>query len=434
VIRAIGAGLRSLRARSSLRDIAILAGGASFGQAIVLLAYPVLTRQYEPEHFGILAVFVAILSTALPVASLRYEFAVPLPRSDGDGRTVLGVALAFAAATSLVAAFTILLTGDWLVAVLRIESVRPYLWIVPPALWAAGTYQALTYWSIRTKSFHLLARSKVTQAITTIVLQLGAGILHASPLGLIAGNGLGHAAGAANLMVATRRGHRGPPPRRYLVRMRWAARRYRRFATLSAPASLLNILAFSAPPIALTMLYGPTVAGLYALTDRAIAVPLGIVTTSIGQVYVASAARRAASDPAGLRRQYLSLSLGVLALAAIPTLAVILFAPRLFAFAFGTAWTEAGVFAGILAVAYLARAVVNPLSQTLNLLEHQGRMLALDTTRALLVAVVFVAVGIADLGPLSALAWYSLAMTVSYGAYWFAGLHAILQRLPATRP
>lgn len=433
MIRALGARLRRLRARSSLRDIAVLAGGASFGQASVLLSYPILTRQYEPAHFGILAVFVAILSTALPVASLRYEFAIPLPRRDGDGRTVLAVALALAVATSLVAAFTVLVAGDWLVAVLQITSVRPYLWIVPPALWAAGTYQALTYWSIRIRSFPLLARTKVTQSITTIAVQLGAGFLHASPLGLIAGNALGHAAAAANLAGATRFGYRGPPVRRYLVRMRWAARRYRRFATLSAPASLLNILAFSAPPIALTVLYGPTIAGLYALTDRAIGVPLGIVTTSVGQVYVASAARRAASDPAGLRRQYLNISLGVLALATIPTLAVVLFGQQLFAFVFGTAWTEAGLFAGILAVTYLARAIVNPLSQTLNLLEHQGRMLALDTLRALLVAAVFVAAGIANLDPLSALVWYSLAMTASYGTYWFAGLHAVLQRLPANR-
>ena len=430
MIRALVARARALLARPFLRHVAVLAGAASLGQALVLLGYPILTRLYEPAHFGILAVFVAMLSTVLPVASLRYEFAVPLPRRDGTARHVLAVALASATLVSLLVAFVVLPFGGPLVAAVNAEELRPYLWLLPVGLWAASTYQALSYWAIRTESFPLLARTRLTQSIGSIAVQVALGFAHIGPLGLIVGNLFGHAAGAGRLAVAFGLRARTRFTRRGLRRSLWAARRYRRFAQLSAPASLLNTLAFSLPPIALAMLFGPTVAGWFALTDRVIGVPIGIATHSIGQVYVAEAARFALRDPASLQRRYLSLSLSMFVVVAVPLGLVAVYGPRLFALLFGDAWVAAGEFARILAVLYLARAVVNPLSQTLNLLERQGRMLALDALRAAAVVLVFVAAASWDMSASATIAWYGLAMTVSYGGYWLAALFAVRQRLP----
>lgn len=42
------------------RSVSILAGGTAAGQAIVVLASPLLTRLYSPEDFGLLAVYAAL--------------------------------------------------------------------------------------------------------------------------------------------------------------------------------------------------------------------------------------------------------------------------------------------------------------------------------------------------------------------------------------
>ena len=51
------------------RSVTVLAGGTALGQAIVTLASPLLTRLYGPEDFGVLALYTAILSILLVVAS-----------------------------------------------------------------------------------------------------------------------------------------------------------------------------------------------------------------------------------------------------------------------------------------------------------------------------------------------------------------------------
>lgn len=65
----MSAGLTRLKAllpRSSFaRNVAVLAGGTAVGQAIVVLASPILTRLYTPEDFGVLAVYTSFLGSSL---------------------------------------------------------------------------------------------------------------------------------------------------------------------------------------------------------------------------------------------------------------------------------------------------------------------------------------------------------------------------------
>ncbi|MBC7345458.1 MAG: lipopolysaccharide biosynthesis protein, partial [Clostridia bacterium] len=56
------AHLKALLSKSSFaRNVAVLAGGTAVGQAIVVLASPILTRLYTPGDFGVLAVYSSLL-------------------------------------------------------------------------------------------------------------------------------------------------------------------------------------------------------------------------------------------------------------------------------------------------------------------------------------------------------------------------------------
>ena len=60
------------------RRLTLLSGGTFFGQAILMLSSPVLTRLYAPAEFGALAVFSALASMLVVMIALRYEFAVAI--------------------------------------------------------------------------------------------------------------------------------------------------------------------------------------------------------------------------------------------------------------------------------------------------------------------------------------------------------------------
>ena len=59
-----------------------LLSGSVTAQAITLAATPFLTRLYSPEQFGVLAVFLSMVSVFGVVGTLRFDNAIPLAKSD----------------------------------------------------------------------------------------------------------------------------------------------------------------------------------------------------------------------------------------------------------------------------------------------------------------------------------------------------------------
>src|ERR1700738_4276204 len=101
--------LRSaLTRRPFLRNVAIMLTGSVAGQLVSVLLSPILTRIYSPQQFGILSVYMAILTMLVVVASLRYEIALTLATSEEEAINlvaVCGCALLASTAVITIAAF-----------------------------------------------------------------------------------------------------------------------------------------------------------------------------------------------------------------------------------------------------------------------------------------------------------------------------------------
>src|ERR1700722_14987224 len=63
------------------RHVFMLASGTVVGQGLNVMVAPVLTRLYSPVDFGRNELFVAFLSVATVVASLRYDAAIVIART-----------------------------------------------------------------------------------------------------------------------------------------------------------------------------------------------------------------------------------------------------------------------------------------------------------------------------------------------------------------
>ena len=192
------------------------------------------------------------------------------------------------------------------------------------------------------------------------------------------------------------------------------ARRYRRFPLLSTWGGLLTQAGIQAPPILLAALYGPHVAGWYALGQRVVAVPTVLVGSSIAQVYLARVSVLARGDVRRVRRLFFKAA-GVLFLIGLPPFgALALAGPRLFAAVFGAPWEETGRFVQILSGMLLVQFVVVPLSQTLHVLQRQGLQLAWDATRLVLVVGTLVLGARAGWRPEATLALFAAGVGVAY--------------------
>ncbi len=390
----------------------MLASGTAAGQAIIVAASPVLTRLYRPEEFGAFAVWSALLFTLLQVTCLRYEAAIVLPDDVRRAGDLLGLSALVATAFCGVLALAVPLAGGPLLAWTGTPQLAPYLLLLPVSLWAAALFQALQQWSIRRRSFGSLAGANIAQSLLRVAVQIAAGAARAGTLGLVLGDIAGRFLGTGTLAGTLAGSLRGLRPT--VAGMRAAAARYRRFPLVASGSGLLNQAVMQLPPLLLAGLYGPQVAGWYALGQRVIQLPMVMVGHSTTHVYVERAARLVRDGEPGLPRLLVRTALLLLAAGAVPFGLLAICGPWLFARVFGPAWEETGHYARLLAGMSLAQFVASPLSYTLAVLERQGLQLAWDAVRLLLLVGGLFAAERAGLSASQAIGWMGALLGAAY--------------------
>lgn len=326
-------------------DVLTLMTGTALGQALLLAVAPLLTRLFSPAAFGAFGAYLSLAAILGSLSTLRFDQALMLPREEEESASLLGAALLSAVVVSLAVLAATLALRRPLLAALRIESLAGWLLALPVSVLAFGAFQAFNSWTVRHKEFARSSTAQGARALSIAAVQLGSGLLHAGPGGLVMGSAGGDAVAAVLLAGSVRRRHgellhRAFRPGRVLE----AARAYRDFPLFSAPQNLLNAVSQHLPLLLLAKFFGPAVAGFYVLAVRSVQAPLNLFLTSMRQAFFqkASELHNRGGDTRALFRRT---TLRLLAMSALPTLAVLIFGPRLFAFVLGGRWLTAGVYA-----------------------------------------------------------------------------------------
>ncbi|HEU4671551.1 MAG TPA: oligosaccharide flippase family protein [Candidatus Limnocylindrales bacterium] len=355
-----------LGAGSFARSVVVLAAAGAASQVVVIAASPVVTRLYSPVDIGTLAVYTSLLSLLSVAVSLRFEQTIPMPTTDLEGRELLGVALVANVALSGLTVVAVALVGSDVARLAQSPGLAGWLWLLPISLSALGAFEALSLWAVRTGAFSAMAGAKLGQNVGQVAAQVSLGLLGAGSAGLMVGDAVARVGGCAALrqLLATRGALLTDVT---LGGMRRAARQYRRFATISAASGLVNTAVANLPPIILATLYGPAVAGFFALGRLVIFAPAEVISTSIGRVYFGRVTRARNEAPGSL--QGLLVRVATRLSLALPAFALVFVAsPVVFPIVFGPDWAEVGVYAQILCPALALSFVL----QTTNMLLPLG--------------------------------------------------------------
>lgn len=389
-----------------MRRLALLASGTVAGQLILLAASPLLTRLYTPEAFGLFGIYTGLLAMLGIIVTGRFEFALPLPRSTRVAGHLALLALCVAAGLLLGLAVLLAVVGEPLARSVGLDTAPLLLWMLLPGGMFVACAQILDYWSLR--------RGRVGEnAAAFLVRSMGqsGSQLVLFPLqswGLALGGVCGEAARCLFFLV---REGADALPRPGRVRLRWLwwlARRYRKFPLFNASAGLLVSGSRMLPVVVLAALYGPEVAGMFALTQRVVGMPtqmFGRATSRIVllEMTVLGRSQRSAFLSGIVPR--LSLLIG------LPLLPVLLFGPDLFALIFGEVWRPAGDMARLLTPFVIVRFVTLSVSQSLNFTNQQEWHLAAGGASLLGMAATFALAAGRGAAPMTAIAWYAIAVT-----------------------
>jgi O-antigen/teichoic acid export membrane protein len=329
------------------RDVFKMIGASGASQLIAMAAYPLLTRLYDPTIFGLFGLVLAVVTIAVPLTTLRFEWALPIARGAraGSGLLVLGALIPGCAALLLAASV-------WVLRPVASPYVAgpSYLAITLGALFCLVTLGWSSIgdaWCVRQGEFGRLAVSRFASGTCLLILQIIFALLAPSVYGLIYGFAIGQLAAAA-IAAASAASFLRPQWRRALkpASLIAVAKRFRKFAIITAPCQAISALGVNLPQMAIAALYGIHAGGLFALAVRVCGQPSTLMQ-GISSVNWARTATLVRTDVGRLRRDYITLTAGV-ALMALPGLSLFLIGEPLFALIFGPQWEQAGYFTAIL--------------------------------------------------------------------------------------
>ncbi len=362
--------LKRFKSSEYLRNVLTLFTGSVLEHSIPLLVLPLLTRLYTPEDFGVLALFVSIVSIISVVATGRYEMAIMLPEKDEDALHLFGVGFVICLILSAFSFIPGLFMKESIAGLLNNTGIAGWLFIIPLAVFAAGIFQMLIIWNSRMKKFRHIAIARVGQSFTAGAVNVGGGVAKSGALGLIGGNLAGQLFADTILGINFfRKNHHGL---RQISRkgMYQQARKYKDFLRINTLHALADIVNFSLINFIISSFFGGAILGYYAFTFKNIRGPLRLISSSFNQVFF-----QRASLMHNEKQEIFSVlkkSMMLTALLGFPVFIIlILMGPWLFRLLFGPGWETAGHYAQILSPMLWLNFITSPFSQLPIILNRQ---------------------------------------------------------------
>lgn len=336
---------------SFVKHVGTLITGTGLSQAITIVGTLILAHLFAPDAFGLLALYMALVSFIGVLGGGRYELAIMLPDSDADAANILTLSFLVGFGISLVSLGLVALFRSPIASLLGDPRMADWLWSIPCVLLIFVMYQSLNFWCSRMKQFRRLAYSRVFLGLGTVLGQLGLFFLHVSPgFSLIGGWIFGQL--LAMLILA---GQVAANDARFLIAshnpasIRSAVTEYKNFPLYKAPYSFIANSASQLVFIVLRVFASLQVVGLFSLANRAIYLPVSLITSSMNQVFYEKAATEIRQ---GRLEDFVTRVLRVQVVLATPVLVLIVFESRfLFGKVLGHQWAQGGSYVISLAFA-----------------------------------------------------------------------------------
>lgn len=331
--------------------------GTAVGQGLVLAGTPWLVRIYGPASFGVLALLITATNIAIAVGCARFDLA--LPSADDEDVTdltrlcvlIAGVAGAVVAAVTLALPHLIEVGGA-----LQEIVARPAL--LGLCVFFAAAFQAVSSISLRRGNIKTMALLRGAQGAVFVALAAWPSI------GLLWAQALSYAPASAFLPLALlRRG--GEASRvRQAFRIIAVAHKYRTFALLSLPGTILDVVGYSLGIWIVTAAYGAAGSGELSQVQRLVGAPLMLVSISLGQILLRASAELKNDQPALAQLiRHLLLLMGGGALLALGMTAA--FGEPVLRWLLGSKWDVSATFIVALSAAVFVRASISPVSAVL---------------------------------------------------------------------
>ena len=342
------------------KNVLTLMTGTTIAQAIPIAISPILTRMYSPEDFGLLALFLSVVTMIAVVSTGRYEIAIMLPEKEDDSINLLYLSLFIAIGVSLLSFAGIFFFKSHIVILLGNEDIASWLYLAPILILFRGVIQSFTVWYNRKKKYLLLSKRRVLQSSTVGIVQL---LSHTSLGGLIIGRFVGDIISALLFVKDFSRDFKMYVQKFSLQRMRELAKIYYKYPTINSMQAFTDIARINVITLLINIVFSVTQLGFYNLAFRTLQAPLTLIGKSVSQVLFQKVAEQYnVGKPTWPILKKIVVKLAFVSL--VPFTIILFFAPDIFRFVFGQEWAIAGVYSQYLTPWFFMNFISSPISTT----------------------------------------------------------------------
>ena len=266
-----------------LKNSAKLLSAGVIAQAIGILIYPILTRIYAPEDFGLLNLFQSIAGVLIILSTAEYQYAILLPKEEAQAKKCFHVGSAV-----LLGVFTLCCLSvpfaQPIAQLFNAPELAQWYWTLPLLVLFSGGWSLLNYWHTRRKNFTLASTYQISKSILNAGLKWGLGVIGFIKEGLIIATVV--SAILAFLLNLTR------SMKKYKCRLtsllpkpdKQTAVNYQNFPKFALPRTLFNYVSANPPFYLLTPFFGLEETGFFGMALTLAFTPISLINGSIYQV------------------------------------------------------------------------------------------------------------------------------------------------------
>lgn len=371
------------------RGMLTLVMGAGLARIVGLASIPILTRLYSPEDYGVLAIYTSIVAVLVPILTLRYVTAIPLPKTDAMAFNLFMLCVKLILVGTLLISLVLGFFGETVLGWFSMQEFAYLWWLIAIGVMGTATYELFSLWATRKKNYKIIAKTQFTQSLTGNVVKIGLGLLSLKPLGLVIGQLIAQSGGVGSLFKNAYKDFKKLYPSLNTKKQKFVAKYYQDFPWFRLPSQFLMVLSTQAPILMMSSLYDKESTGQLSLAMMALAMPIGLIGGAMSKAYYAEVAALGKNNISRIKEVTFSIQKKLFAIGLPITVIVMLLAKPIFSLVFGENWIVAGGFAAALAPFILLQFTSSPLVQALNVVGSQLSFLIINVIRTIGFIIIF---------------------------------------------
>lgn len=312
--------------------------GNALAQAIPLLANVFIAKLYTPENIGAYTFFITIVTTLSVVASLKFNEAIVLSRYKKESMALFYLSLIVTTVFSILFLLFLFFFKSWIIQNIDYPLLNDYLYLLPLAVFLLSLFTTFNFLNNYNKEYKTLASSRVFQNLSMSVFQILAntfavgGLIFGYVFGLIIS--IFHSFKFSKTLISNQYN---------AIRIKYVFKKHIDFAKFYMPTAFVNKLSYALPILLFPVFYDMSVVGYYSYSTLVVLGPMGILSSSMQQVFYQKIASMHAKGE-DLFDYVKSTYKKLLFVGLIPHLLLFLLAPFLFRLIFGVQWEISGEY------------------------------------------------------------------------------------------